>query len=232
MAEPRYDPLMVPGCIPAPLRRALDSAGQNFTEIAGDITNIEGDVGDIIDILLTNPTNLADYFNHVDGDLSNYVQITPPLIPIELTTDMALGSGVYTASAKLLVWGGSSYSVTGTAATITDPYSSWWHAMTGDRGYLGYESISTRNVLIPLWLNTPYIRTGVLNTTDLAATTLATPANPQTVTVNSVDFSVYGVLVPTGKELVKSSTTYVSFYPDYVAKKYFAISTNVCATTP
>lgn len=235
---PLFDPVSLSDpCMKHPERAAMQKFNEHIDEAFDDVG---GDMDDVVQLLLTDAagsSDMLDYFQHVtagdDVDLStSYVPMHRPSIPIELTTDMALGGGIYTASAKQLTWGGSSYSVTGNAATITDVFGEWWYALSGSRGWVTRETISGRNVLCPLRLAIPYIRTGVLNTTDLAATSLASPANPQTVTVDGVNFSVYGVLIPTGKELVKSSTTYVSFYPDFVAKKYFAISTNVCATTP
>lgn len=216
-----FIPARAPGCLPPELRRPFDEAVNNlnfFNDVFNNnvITYVEGDV---VEEYFTNP-GVPD-----EGGSEIRTIVQPPPVKFELTTSMTESTGVWTASAKLL---DETLTKVGNAFTVTDIFHMWHHATTSDRGLLGKDE--DMGVYFPLFLNTPTLRTGVLQN-DLESTSIGSPANPEDVVANGVTYSVYGVLVPSGRHLEAGASVYVTFYYDRVANKYFAISTNVCSTT-
>lgn len=123
--------------------------------------NLAGGVANLAALLLTHydDTALSRYVD--SGGTGPTSPMYQPPIRIELTGDMTNNAGVWTATAKLLEWASATYSVTGLEFTLTDIFDKWHHALTGHRGYLGYDK--ERLVLIPLDLNSPNARRGTIS---------------------------------------------------------------------
>ncbi len=157
-----YRNIQVPGCIDAPLRRALQDLNERAKDSADDVTEIYEDV---INPLLTSHYDgtALSYFVNPPGAAGEGVgsslimRYLPPIrIALQGTANQAafsdLGGGVYGGTAKLLVWNGSAYATTGSSFSVVDTLDKWHHAYTGDQGYLGYDE--EREVLFPYDLNT------------------------------------------------------------------------------
>lgn len=137
MANEKYPGVIVPGCIPAPLRRALSEMNYYVGNIAGDVTNLEANnttEGD-------GPVNLNGQPASYYLDLSNHTGFLPnassPTRTIKLTTAVSGGS----ASAEFYEWNGSSYAaVTGTF-TVYDPFGMWGHSLANDIGFVSRDAV-------------------------------------------------------------------------------------------
>lgn len=140
------------------------------------------------------------------------------------------GASAGVISVKFYEWGGSSYAASGSAFNAYDVFNCYPHCAAGDLGLIAYDAV--RGVWVIDRLNTPLVRTGVLNgdagdghDTDLGS---GASANAN-VKVGSVNYLVYGHQVPDGKSIPKASDTSITFYYDFGEAKYIAISSNKCA---
>lgn len=154
-----YRTIQVPGCIDAPLRRALQDLDRGSNELSDDV----GELEDELYPLLTSHydgTPLSYFVNPPgaagDGVGTRLIMRYLPPIRIELTGDMTESGGIWSADASLLEWNGSAYAQIGSTFSVVDVFDKWHHAYSGDRGYLGYDE--EREVLFPMDLNTPFRR--------------------------------------------------------------------------
>jgi hypothetical protein len=213
-----YDPLAIPQCIPAPIRRAVQQADQalqkayNLISDQGDeIVNLQGPPGP--DYLNNQP---ASYYlnqeNHTGFPPNTSFQVRR----IELTGALSSGS----SNAKFLEWNGSAYVVSGSDFTVYDAWDAWAHALTGDQGFIAYDTV--RDVWLVQWLDSPFHR----DVTLTGALTSGGSTTGTDVTSTSQTMTVYGQYVRSGRKIPTSAKVGVAWFGK--PKKWYAISSDTC----
>lgn len=215
------NPIHVDGCLDAPLRRTLQEVAQAVQYLI--------DLGDVVKKLGDEVNNIKVYgTNRLAGKPANYYidntesegEVPPRLTPrvdIVLTSDMAVSGGIWSAKAKLYQSNGSgTFAATGDEFNVYDVYERWWHAKSGDHGYVEWDSqYNEIGAFKVSWLDTLPIRYG---------TSAADLTSGGTVTIGGR--TVYGDNVPTDYKIPSGAR--LTYYADHTDKHWIAIASNKC----
>lgn len=205
-----YRHIQVPGCTDQVMRRAFADLDQAADDLTGSVAGINDDV---LPLLTSHYDGTAlSYYVNPPGEAGQGIGSTliarqQPPIRIEMTSGITdSGGGVYTGTAKLLEWDGSTYNMIGADFTVVDLFDKWHHAYTGDKGYLGYDP--ERKVLFPFDLNVVSTRfVSITGTLARDATTTWTDV------VSSQTGSLTGYTIQEDYQIPAGARIFIQWFP-------------------
>lgn len=226
MSDPR--PVNVDGCLPAPLRGALDQLAQN-DQFLIQLQNFVTQLGD--QIKKKNNFGTAklggkkpQFFQDAEETFGILPDQQRPMFKVELTSDVNASTGL--ATAKLLAWNNTAYATSGDDYDVYEVFRKYRNGRDGDQGWIGWDA--QRMKWIILSLNTPMTRIGTLGaslSSGAGSSASFTDTHDSAAITN-----VYGNMVPSGQSLASGTMVVIAWFPKVSDGMWIVISANACAT--